>query len=157
MSFFTSTLLIRLVASFVCSVAFAVIFKIAPRHLLAGGICGLLTYFIYYTFEFFGANAFICAFMSTLFTALFAESASRLRHAPTIVFLIPGVIPTVPGGALYNAMRYLLIDDLTLAYKYLVDTVGVGLGIAGGIVVVSIAWGAVSDAVLKYRKHRTKS
>ncbi len=150
MSFFNMTLLIRLIASLACSIAFAVIFKVAPRHLILGGICGTLTYFIYYTVEFFGASPFVAALVSTMFTALYSEVASRLRHAPTIVFLIPGIIPTVPGGALYNAVRYLLMDDLTLAYKYLSDTVGVGLGIAGGIITISILFGSALDIRSKF-------
>lgn len=154
MTFFTWQLLIRLITSFTCSVSFAVIFKIAPKHLIYGGICGLVTYLVYYTFEFFGFSLFVAALTSTMFTALFAEVTSRLRHAPTIVFLIPGVIPTVPGGALYNAVRYLLVDDLTLAYKYLFDTLQVGLGIAGGIVIISIIYGSINDLILRKRAQK---
>ena len=154
MSFLTVDLLIKLVASFVCSVAFAIIFKIAPKHLLYAGVCGLATYFVYYTFEFFGFTLFVAALASTMVTALSAELLSRLRRAPTIVFLIPGVIPTVPGGSLYNAIRYLLLEDLSLAYKYLFDTLQVGLGIAGGIVTVSILVASILERVANHKAQK---
>ena len=92
---------------------------------------------------------FPAAFVSTMFTALFAEIASRVRKAPTIVFLIPGVIPTVPGGALYRAMRALLLLDFAGASEALLTTLQIGLGIAGGILTVSIIFGSVMEKIKK--------
>ena len=132
------------------SVGFAVLFNVAPRHLAFGAACGLFTYIIYYTVEFFTVGmVFPAAFVSTMFTALFAEIASRTRKAPTIVFIIPGVIPTVPGGALYRAMRSLLLFDFGEALAALLTALQIGLGIAGGILTVSIVFGAVMEKIKK--------
>ena len=111
-TFFKPIFFIASLGAVLGSVSFAILFNIAPRHLLCGTVCGLLTFLVYYTVEFFtGGMVFPAAFVSTMFTALYAEITSRVRKAPTIVFLIPGVIPTVPGGALYRAMRALLLLD----------------------------------------------
>lgn len=145
MTFFNQSLYIQLVASLVGSVAFAVIFKTRLRHLPYVAIAGLMTYAIYYVVEFFLGEVFLAAFLSTLFTALFSEFCARWRRAPTAVFLFPGVIPTVPGGALYYTMRYLISGDTVLAFSYLISALKVGLGIAGGIMVVSIVVGQITD------------
>ena len=82
-------------------------------------------------------------------TALLAEIFSRMRKAPTIVFLIPGVIPTVPGGSLYKSMRSLLLDDFAGALDSLFVALQIGLGIAGGILTVSIIFGTLAEKITK--------
>ena len=149
-TFFKPLFFIASIGAILGSASFAVLFNVAPRHLLCGTLCGFLTFLVYYTVEFFtGGMVFPAAFVSTMFTALFAEIASRVRKAPTIVFLIPGVIPTVPGGALYRAMRALLLLDFAGASEALLTTLQIGLGIAGGILTVSIIFGSVMEKIKK--------
>ncbi len=132
------------------SLGFAVIFKVARRHLVLGSLNGLITYIVYYSVEFVTEGAvFAAAFVSTMVTALLAEVFSRTRKAPTIVFLLPGVIPTVPGGALYRAMRAVLLFDFEEALEYLLVTLQIGLGIAGGIMTVSVIFGIVAEKLVK--------
>jgi uncharacterized membrane protein YjjB (DUF3815 family) len=154
-TFFKPIFFIASIGAVLGSFAFAILFNVAPRHLLYGTLCGLLTYAVYYTVEFFtGGAAFPAAFVSTMCTALFAEIASRTRKAPTIVFVIPGVIPTVPGGALYRAMRSLLLLDFEEALAALLVTLQIGLGIAGGILAVSIVFGTVMEKIKKGKLKR---
>lgn len=148
--FFKPIFFIANAGALVGALSFAVLFNVAPRHLISGALCGLLTYAVYYTVEFFTmGEAFPAAFVSTMVAALFAEITSRVRKAPTIVFLIPGVIPTVPGGALYRAMRALLLFDFSGAGEALLTTLQIGLGIAGGIMTVSIIFGSVMEKIKK--------
>lgn len=154
-NFFTLDLLVKLIASFVGSAAFAVVFKVNRRHVVFGAINGFLTYFVYYTVVYFIESAFAAALVSTAVAALFAEIMARKRRAPASVFLIPGVIPTVPGSNLYFFMRYILESNLPEAFSQLGIALGVALGIACGTVSVSITWGIISDRISK-RKARIK-
>ena len=149
-NFFKPIFFIATVGACLGSLAFAVIFNVAHRHLFLGSLNGLITYIVYYSIEFVTEGAvFAAAFVSTMVTALFAEIFSRAKKAPTIVFLLPGVIPTVPGGALYRAMRALLLFDFAEALEYLLITLQVGLGIAGGIMTVSIIFGIIAEKIVK--------
>ena len=149
MTFFTLEFLIRLVTSFITSIAFAITFRINRRHLFIVGVCGLITYAVYYTLFFFTSSLFVAAFVSAMVTALMAELLARLRHAPTIVFVLPGIVPTVPGGSLYRGMRDLLMRNIDASLKSFSETLEVGIGIAGGIVAVSIVFGIILDFVSK--------
>lgn len=146
-NFFTLELLIRLITSFVCSIAFAIIFKINKRHLLLDGLGGLITYFVYHAVFYFLSSAFGAAYISTLIAALYAELLARIKRAPTSVFLIPAVIPTVPGSNLYYFMQNLLISNTNEALAQLVTALGVALGIAGGTVTMSIIFGTIADKI----------
>ena len=150
--FFTFELLIKLIAAFVGSAACAVVFKANRRHVAIGAINGLLTYFVYYAVFYFLESAFVAALISTAIAAVFAELMARARRAPANVFLIPGVIPTVPGGNLYFFMRNMLESNVSEALLQISVALGVALGIACGTVSVSITWGMISDKISKRNK-----
>ena len=141
--FFTLELLTQLVTAMLGTLAFAILFRCRVRHLPYASACGLFTYAIYYTAVYFGASLFFAAFLCTAFTTAFSEVCARLRRAPALVFLVPGTIPIVPGSDLYYTMRYLLEENYEKFYAHLQSALLVGIGIAGGIVSVSIvvsAW-----------------
>ena len=148
---FTLNFFINLLMSFICATSFAIIFNTSKKHLLYIGICGLGTYAIYYITFFFIASSFWAAFISSIFAALFSEITARVQRAPTVIFLITGIIPTVPGGSLYYTMRHLILSNFDLALKHLIETLEIGLGIAGGIVTVSILFGTIMDYAHKRR------
>ena len=155
--FFTLQLLVKLIASFIGAGAFAVVFKANKRHVLFGALNGLVTYFIYYTVIFFINSSFAAAFISTAVAAVIAEIFARLRRAPSSVFLIPGVIPTVPGGNLYLFVRYLLESKLTDSLAQLFTALSIALGIAMGTVIVSISWGIIRDKVAKRKSNKIQT
>ena len=152
MNYFTQELLIQLITSALCSMAFAVIFRVAPRHLLPSSLAGMFVWLIYYTVDFFNLSVFLAAFASTALATVFAELYARGRKAPAIVILSPAVIPIVPGADLYYTMKYAISADLTLAGEYLGKALAIGLGIAAGIVVVTIIMRMSFDAVAKIKQ-----
>ena len=147
--FFNFDILLKLCAAALGTTGFAVLFGVRPKHLALAGIGGFFTYGVFYTFNFIGASLFVCAFMSALFAALYSEICARTNKAPNAVFLIPCGIPIVPGSELYYTMRYLLEKDLTSSGKYLSSAFMIGLGIAGGIVVISIIFELFSNLYFK--------
>ncbi len=138
MNFFTGELMIRLITSALGSCAFALIFKTDKRHLPTISVSGLITYFVYHTVSYFGGGFFVASFASTLFAAVYGEVSARIFRAPTVLYLVTGLIPIVPGGEAYYAMRYLLEKKMDMASAKLLSTGSVALGIASGIVLVSI-------------------
>ena len=156
MTFFTTQFFIALAASFVASGAFAIIFHTNKRHLLKLCIAGALTYFIFYTLQYFSGSLFLAAFISTAFTTLYGEIFARISRAPAIIFIIAGIIPTVPGGDSYYAVKHLITGDLQLAAKKLLDTGAIAIGIASGIVCVSILFGIFNDRVAFFKKKGMK-
>lgn len=136
------------VTAFIASVAFAIIFGVNKNRLLWAGIGSILTFTIYYILE---ENLFVAAIVSAIFTALYSEISARVHKAPTLVFLITGVIPTVPGRYLYNTMRYLVEGNWIEAGKFFLDTMTISLGIAAGVVGIAIGWGMIADVIKKYK------
>lgn len=136
--YFQSEYLIKLISAAVGTLGFALLFKVRAKHLPLAVLCGMLTYAIYYTVLFFEGSLFLAAFLSTAFTSIFSEFSARICKAPSILFLIPGTIPIVPGGDLYHTMRTLLFEDFSGSFEYLLGALMIGIGIAGGIVMMSV-------------------
>ena len=97
---------------------------------------------------------FWAAFVSSFVAALFAEVNARLKKAPSIVLLMAGVIPIVPGGYLYRAVRDFVRGVNSSAMVSLSTAGAVALGMAGGIVTLTIVFGIVSDYVAKRKRHK---
>ncbi len=148
------TPLFQFIGATVGCLGFAIIFSTHPRHLLPVGLGGLLTYGVYYLATFFGIGPFLAALFSALFFALYSEILARILHAPAIVFSAPCAMPIVPGGFLYNAMVALIGQNPTDATAYVMTAVQVGLGMACGIVAVSILFGLVNYLAAKVRAKR---
>ena len=157
MNFFTWELLIKAITAFLSSVGFAIILRISPRHLIEASLGGMMTYLIYYTVMYFGLGYFAAGFISTTFAALFAETMARVKRAPAIVYLLPGVIPTVPGGDLYRGMRDLISGSIDTALANFSIAVNIALGIAGGIVTVSILFGIITDNIKRIKAKRNQA
>ena len=153
MEFFDLHFWIQMLTAVLGTLGFSLIFRVRPRHLPYAAVGGLLTYFVYYLLEWNGMNLLLAAFLSSAVGAVWSEGCARLRHAPAIVFMLPCIIPTVPGGSLYRTMNALLSKDYPSLYNHQGGTLSVGLGIAGGIVAVSVlmAIGSTLIDVIKQR------
>ena len=81
--------------------------------------------------------------------ALLCEVWSRWRRQPVTVYLIPAIIPLVPGGQAYQTMLSFLQGDYLLGVEQLIQTLFLSGAIAGGIMIVS--------SVFRYVKISQKS
>ena len=156
MELFTKELIIRLVTSALCCVAFAIVFRVGKRHLPFISIGGTVTYFIFHVVLAIGGPVFVAALASTVFIATYAEVCARKLRAPTIIYVLCGVVPTVPGGDLYRSMRSLLLGDYPTALSDRSLAIMTGVGIAGGIVLVSIVSGLITDMYSAAKKKRAQ-
>ena len=144
------------ITALISAVAFAILFRVNKKHLFWAGVGSIVTYGIYYLIVTFTHNVFLAALVSALFTALYSEVSARVHRAPTLVFLITGVIPTVPGRYLYNTMRYLLEQNWPLALDAFLNTMKIAIGIAAGVVGMAIAWGTISSEIKSRRRHKSQ-
>ena len=73
--------------------------------------------------------------------------------APSNVFLVPGIIPLLPGGALYYTMYGIVNSNSNMLYRNGIDTVIMTVGIATGIVVGTIT----INYLIKFEKNVKKN
>jgi uncharacterized membrane protein YjjB (DUF3815 family) len=64
-----------------------------------------------------GYGALLTCFAGTCMIAILAEFASRAGRDATTVFIIPGIIPFVPGLGLFESTSAILNNDITLGIE----------------------------------------
>ncbi len=145
---------VQLVTSLIGSAAFAVLFRIRFKHLPLAMIGGGISYFVYFIINYQFSSVFAAAFIASAVSAIYAEACARFQEAPAIIFVLPCAIPIVPGGSLYRAMFNLISQNMTLATQYLMETLKIAIGIAGGLAAVSLIFHFVNTIIVySFRKN----
>lgn len=132
------TALIHIVFSYISTITFGIITNIPRRALLTCGLTGMagwMTYWIAYTHEVgLGFSNFLGALVIGLLSIFF----SRKQLMPMIIFNIPSLVPLVPGGPAYKAVREILLQNYELGFKNLMIVVITAGAIAAGFMATTV-------------------
>lgn len=127
-------IIVQLLASFITSAAFGIIFNVPGRMLLQCGAVGMIGWMAYLIgiqlHENAIASTLIAAFLVTVISRLFSKRYKK----PIIIFNVPGIIPLVPGSLAYDAMRNIVEDNYMIAMQLGVKTMMISGAIAMGLV-----------------------
>lgn len=136
---------IQAVFGFLSAMTFSYIFRVpANQHLLCGLVGGLGWTIFLGAQDNWGEIGGI--FLAGMAVSLCSELLARKRKQPVVIYLIPGVIPLVPGGKAYLTMLSFLQNDYTEGIVLLVTTVFLAGAVAAGIIIVSSAFRVYSRA-----------
>ena len=138
--------------SFIATVAFAVLFQAPRRTLATSGLIGAVGWVIfYYMRKELGYESFYANLCATIALSLLSELAARLFKQPATVYVIPGIIPIVPGLGMYKGMAQLIENHYDL---------GISILLTAGMDAAAIALGMMFMAsffrVLKMSKDRKR-
>lgn len=128
---------IQIVCAGLGTLGFALFFRVRSPHLpvaVAGGMLSWLCYLLVWEVE---ESAFLSSLVASTVICLWAETMARLRKAPANIFLIPGIVPLLPGGALYYAMSGVVHGEIDQFIQKGKETGLVAIGIVGGILIGS--------------------
>ena len=144
------------------TIGFSVLFGVHPKRLFFATLAGMICTSAYMLVEDLAPNMgfgwlFLASFAGGAACTIYAEVMARVLKTPATVYLIPGLIPMVPGGSLYYTMAFLVQGDRDIAAQKGIDTLCVCLGISAGIVVMSVLWQIwrnTTQSVLQKRQAR---
>lgn len=98
------TFIVQLITSFIASAAFAVLFNAPKNSLLLCGISGMLSWATYILLK-TEMDAMFSIVASSFIVGIVGQICARYQKKPVIIFSVAGIIPLVPGGLAYDAMR----------------------------------------------------
>ena len=127
---------IQLVAAFVGTVGFSVLFGAPRRFYLYCGLAGMAGWAVYLIVA-AGHSVVGAAFFAALTVAAISHVMARLCRCPVTVFLICGIIPLVPGGGIFWTAYYIVTEQLRMAAATGFVALKVTIAIAGGIILAS--------------------
>ena len=123
--------------SFFATVGFAIFLNAPKSTLISSGFVGGLGWSVFYYLVKLSGNDILANFIAALLVSYISEILARKLRQPAIIFIIPGIIPLVPGLGMYNTMLYLVQHDYNQAIAKGADVLFVGGAISLGILVVT--------------------
>lgn len=131
---FVIGIIFALISTFGFALLFQVDLKRIPLAVLGGGI----EWATYLIITHLGCGTFVATLIASAVATFYSETCAYICRTPATVFLMPSLIPLVPGGSLYYTMSRLISGNYSEAWVYGRETIYVVLGIAGGVVAASL-------------------
>ena len=132
------TWIIQGVLSFLAAAAFGIIFNAPRRMLFYCGFVGMTGWLIYSTFNQYSRDPVQASFLGAFAVAIVAHLFAKRFKMPMIIFSVAGIIPLVPGGMAYNAMRHIVENDYITSISYASRAFMVSGAIAMGLVFAEV-------------------
>ena len=132
-----------------CTIGFAVLFYAPKDSILKTGFSGAVGWTVYTMMNNFSDSVVISAFFASFIIALLGEFFVLSKKHPITVYIIPAIIPLVPGFGLYYTMLSVLEKNYELALQYGSESLLIAIAIAGALTIVL--------SLNSYRKEKKKS
>ena len=119
-----------ILGGFLTAAGFALLFHVPVRQALICGGIGLLAGSANLAAVNMGATSVLSTFLATLLVALLSHGAARLEKMPVTVFLIPCIVPFVPGTGMFQIVYSLIESKSEDAIQYFFKTMEIAGAIA---------------------------
>lgn len=129
--------LIQILTGCLGTLGFSLLFNVRGRKLLFATLGGLLSWAAFLALEPLFPSEALRYFLATAAITVYCEILARVEKTPTTTFLVPVVIPLIPGSALYYTMNYALNEEWNLFAKQAFYTLELALALAVGIIAVT--------------------
>lgn len=127
---------LKFVYAYIATIGFAVLFQVPKKTLLRSGFAGALGWSVFNIINQEFNSVVVATFLAAMVLAMIGEHFARTEKQPFTVFIIPGIVPLVPGVALYNTMIAILEEDYNLAARVGSEAILIALAISGGLTIV---------------------
>lgn len=142
-------MILQVMGAFTAMFTFAVLLETPKRYLTICGCVAGFGWFIYLLGDRAGMGPVISSFLSALIVTLVAHLLSKKMKTPVSIFLIAGIIPTVPGTGMYKIAYYMIMGDSDMTSHYFMETLKVAGGIALAIFIMDSMYKLVMKNISK--------
>lgn len=134
----TAGMFVQLLAAYVGTVAFAVLFGVPRKYYLDSGLCGMLGWLLYLILmNYTGLSVANVVFFATVLVTFTAMVLAIVRKCPITVYLICGIFPLVPGAGIFWTTYNVVSEQLGAALHTGITALKVTVAIAFGIILVA--------------------
>lgn len=130
-------IILNVICSFFGTVGYALMFHVPSKYFFSCGMTGVAGWMTYKVIVMqTSLSAAVASFFGAFAIVLVSRFLTVAKKCPITLFLIPGIVPLVPGAGVYFTAYYLVTNQLRLAASKGIDSVKVAFGIVLGIVFV---------------------
>ena len=149
--------LIQILMGALGSLGFGILFHIRGKKLAIATVGGLMSWTVFLVLAPLLPSESIRYFFSAAAVTVYAEVFARVVKTPTTTFLVPSLIPLIPGGSLYYTMNYALNEQWAAFAAKAFYTLELAVALALGIIAVTTVNRVLNVIIKKLRKQKTIS
>lgn len=128
----------QLATSLIACAAYGIIFNVPKRTFLQCGLVGMLGWLVYILLMQVSNNAILATLAAAALVTVVSQIFAKVYRTPITVFSVAGIIPLVPGGIAYDAMRNVVENRYDAAVQLAVKAFMISGAIAIGLVLSEI-------------------
>ncbi|PMC37572.1 hypothetical protein CJ195_12580 [Bacillus sp. UMB0899] len=128
----------QVITSFVASAAFGIIFNAPVKALLRAGLVGMIGWMVYTGLYEYSNDSVFSSLVASFFIAIISQFYAKRHKTPVIIFNVSGIIPLVPGGLAYDAMRQVVENQYNDAIALSAEAFMISGSVAIGLVLSEV-------------------
>ena len=122
--------------AFLGTLGFTFIFNVPLRHIPVASFVGGAGWVVFQIADAMGCGVAIACFFGACTVGLTSDIASKVCKEAATIFVIPGVLPLVPGAGTYYTMLAVIEGNLDQAAAKGIETLAMAGAIALGLLVM---------------------
>ena len=138
--------------AFLACIGFCFLFNIHGPGMAICGFGGAVGWLVYLICVLLTPHDILRYLLAAIAITLYSEVMARVRRCPVTSYLIIALLPLVPGGGIYNAMRFCVQGNHEQFLSTLVSTFGIAGALALGAVLGSSLFRLLSPST--YHLHK---
>lgn len=142
----------QLMLIFIGTFGFSVYFRIEHKRAWQAAVGGVISWIVFLVSMHFWNNILIADACAAIIIEFYAEIAARIWKAPANIFLLPGIIPLVPGASLYRCINTLFEENLQHFLSASGSLVRETIGIEIGLLLSYIVYWRLMNTIRKIRQ-----
>lgn len=128
----------QLFFSFIASFAFGIVFNVPKRALVTCGFIGMSGWTAYWLMQNLINDIGISNLTGSMFIGILCIFNARRLKIPMIILNTPSIVPLVPGGTAYMAIRLAVEGDYLNSIRYFFNVLWIAGAIVIGIMIVNM-------------------
>ncbi|HHV74515.1 MAG TPA: threonine/serine exporter [Thermoanaerobacterium sp.] len=121
---------------FLATAGFAFLFNVPSDAIVVSGLSGAVGWAGYLLVMKIYPSTIAATFIASLLIGIMGEVFAQRKKYPTTIFVIPGIIPLVPGAYSYKTVLAIIQGNNKQAFDLGLQTIGIALAIAAGLMFV---------------------
>lgn len=119
------------------TLGFNILFNIRGRKLVLATLGGVISWTAFLILAPLFPSEAMRYFLSAAAVTVYGEVLARIEKTPTTTFLVPSIVPLIPGSALYYTMNYALNKQWSTFAQQAFYTMQLAFSLAAGIIAVT--------------------
>ena len=141
----------QLLFAFISTIGFSILFSTPKDSIIKAGLVGSISWGIYFlSSNIFNISTVTSTLLASISVGIMGELLAKYNKKPATVFIIPGIIPLVPGAGMYYTMLELVEKNYYAAVDKGTETLFIAASISIGLII-----SATLSASIKRVKNKT--